>query len=95
MTIALGSYGNDDFQAEVFGGISEENQQDVHNDAFADDKRQKRKMGFVSSSPFILTMTGFMVKARCFISKLITKCVIGLRETQVELSSNTKKEAPI
>lgn len=39
MTIALGSYGNDDFQAEVFGGISEENQQDVHNDAFADDKR--------------------------------------------------------
>lgn len=42
MTIALGSYGNDDFQAEVFGGISEENQQDVHNDAFADDKRDRR-----------------------------------------------------
>ena len=38
MTIALGSYGNDDFQAEVFGGIPEEDQQDAHS-AFADDRR--------------------------------------------------------
>ena len=41
MTIALGSYGNDDFQAEVFGGIPEEDQQDAHS-AFADDRRNLR-----------------------------------------------------
>lgn len=38
MTIALGSYGNDDFQAEVFGNIPEEKQQEAHS-AFADDRR--------------------------------------------------------
>lgn len=41
MTIALGSYGNDDFQAEVFDGIPEENQQEAHT-AFADDRRNLR-----------------------------------------------------
>ena len=41
MTIALGSYGNDDFQAEVFGGIPEEKQPEAHN-AFADDRRNLR-----------------------------------------------------
>ncbi len=38
MTIALGSYGNDDFQAEVFDGIPEEKQQEAHS-TFADDQR--------------------------------------------------------
>ena len=41
MTIALGSYGNDDFQAEVFGNIPEEKQQEAHT-AFADDRRNLR-----------------------------------------------------
>ncbi len=41
MTIALVSYGNDDFQAEVFDGISEEDQQDSQN-AFADDRQDLR-----------------------------------------------------
>lgn len=41
MTIALGSYGNDDFQAEVFGSIPEEKQQEAHS-AFADDQRNLR-----------------------------------------------------
>ena len=41
MTIALGSYGNDDFQAEVFDGIPEEDQPDAHS-AFADDQRNLR-----------------------------------------------------
>ena len=41
MTIALASYGNDDFQAEVFDGIPEENQQEAHT-AFADDRRNLR-----------------------------------------------------
>lgn len=41
MTIALGSYGNDDFQAEVFDGIPEEKQQEAHS-AFADDQRNLR-----------------------------------------------------
>ena len=30
MTITLVSYGNDDFQTEVFDGIPEENQQEAH-----------------------------------------------------------------
>lgn len=38
MTIALGSYGNDDFQAEVFGNIPEEKQQEAHS-AFAENQR--------------------------------------------------------
>ena len=41
MTITLASYGNDDFQAEVFDGIPEENQQEAHT-AFADDRRNLR-----------------------------------------------------
>lgn len=41
MTIALGSYGNDDFQAEVFGGIPEEKQQEAHS-AFAENQRNLR-----------------------------------------------------
>ena len=41
MTIALGSYGNDDFQAEVFGNIPEEKQQEAHN-AFAENQRNLR-----------------------------------------------------
>ena len=41
MTIALGCYGNDDFQAEVFSGIPEEKQQEAHS-AFADDRRNLR-----------------------------------------------------
>ena len=41
MTIALASYGNDDFQTEVFDGIPEENQQEAHT-AFADDRRNLR-----------------------------------------------------
>ena len=41
MTIALGSYGNDDFQAEVFGNIPEEKQQEAHS-AFADNRRNLR-----------------------------------------------------
>ena len=41
MTIALGSYGNDDFQAEVFGNIPEEKQQEAHS-AFAENQRNLR-----------------------------------------------------
>lgn len=41
MTTTLVSYGGDDFQAEVFGGIPEENQQKAHT-AFADDQRSIR-----------------------------------------------------
>ena len=41
MTITLVSYGNDDFQTEVFDGIPEENQQEAHT-AFADDRRNLR-----------------------------------------------------
>lgn len=41
MTIALGSYGNDDFQAEVFGNIPEEKQQEAHS-AFAKNQRNLR-----------------------------------------------------
>lgn len=41
MTIALASYGNDDFQAEVFDGIPEENQQEAHS-AFAENQRNLR-----------------------------------------------------
>lgn len=41
ITLALESYGNDDFQAEVFGAIPEEKQQDAHN-AFADDRKDLR-----------------------------------------------------
>ena len=41
MTTALASYGNDDFQAEVFSGIPEEMQQEAHS-AFADDRRNLR-----------------------------------------------------
>ncbi len=41
MTAALESYGNDDFQAEVFGGIPEEKQQEAHS-AFAEDRRNLR-----------------------------------------------------
>ena len=41
MTIALGSYGNDDFQAEVFGNIPEEKLQEAHS-AFAENQRNLR-----------------------------------------------------
>lgn len=41
MTIALGSYGNDDFQAEVFGNIPEEKQQEAHS-TFAENQRNLR-----------------------------------------------------
>lgn len=41
MTTALESYGNDDFQAEVFDGIPERDQQAAHS-AFADDRRNLR-----------------------------------------------------
>ena len=41
MTIALGSYGNDGFQAEVFGNIPEEKQQEAHS-AFAENQRNLR-----------------------------------------------------
>ena len=41
MTIALGSYGNDDFQAEVFGNIPKEKQQEAHS-AFAENQRNLR-----------------------------------------------------
>ena len=41
MTIALGSYGNDDFQAKVFGNIPEEKLQEAHS-AFAENQRNLR-----------------------------------------------------
>ena len=41
MTIALGSYGNDDFQAEVFGNIPEEKLQEAHS-AFAENQSNLR-----------------------------------------------------
>ena len=41
MTIALGSYGNDDFQAEVFGNIPEEKLQEAHS-AVAENQRNLR-----------------------------------------------------
>ena len=42
MTIALGSYGNDDFQEQMFSGYpSEEKQLEAHK-AFADDSRVLR-----------------------------------------------------
>lgn len=41
MTIALGNYGNDDFQAEVFGNIPEEKLQEAHS-AFAENQRNLR-----------------------------------------------------
>lgn len=41
MTTVLASYGNDDFQAEMFGGIPDAEQQAAHS-AFADDRRNLR-----------------------------------------------------
>lgn len=58
MTITLVSYGNDDFQTEVFDGIPEENQQEAHT-AFADDRRiseSKPPLACASLSPSIRTM---------------------------------------
>lgn len=41
MTVALWSYGNDDYQKLMYGGIPEEEQQEIHN-AVADDRRNLR-----------------------------------------------------
>ena len=42
MTVALWSYGNDDFQKQMFGGYPDEETQMQAHTAFADDRRNLR-----------------------------------------------------
>lgn len=94
MTIALGSYGNDDFQAEVFGNIPEEKLQEAHS-AFAENQRNLRvetKDGLRFFIAFYPSYNWIYGGGTMSYFKMITKCEIGLSETWVELSSNITKE---